>query len=150
MNFSKNPPPKVSGNVLPRTSKDRIISQEDGLNMKIVVDEKTHIHRKFSIDKINSSLQKEFYKKKGKLQGITWQEARNSDKNGLGYRSLTHNEVKPPLPDSIVNGLSKIPTNKWIKCFKYYNKSHVMAGAKIQNKFYVFWIAKDDCDIYDH
>lgn len=160
MNFSKRQPPKIGGKIvsgkpLTRSSRGSIALTNSTDDHLIIVDEFSHIHRKFGTEQLTDLLFAAFYERKELLQKTTWKESKNpkSDKNTIGSRVITKSQIKLALPASAVNLMSEEKykfAKKGLRGFKYKDKSYCMVGLRVQEKFYIFWIDNKKCDIYDH
>lgn len=143
----------MQGNKIPRTSRALLSEMTDGDSAFVIVDEKSHIHKKYSAASLHPHLVEAFLDKKSRLEEITWKEVKNSDKQGRGSRPLPLNEIKLSIPESarkLMEDEQYLYAKKGFRGFKYYTKKYCMVGLRVRAKFYIFWIDQKPYDIYDH
>lgn len=126
---------------------------EEGDSLLVVIDEKTHIHRKYSVETLKQHLADAFQDKKKRLESISWKEVKKSDKQGLGARPVKAHQIKLSIPPSAHNFMEDEKysfVRKGFKGFKYFDKGYCIVGLRVKSKFYIFWIDQKPYDIYDH
>lgn len=111
---------------------------------QIVFDQQKYICRKLNLNnKKFQTRQKQKYLTKIKtLEKLTWQQSKDADKQGNGYRWIQRSGIKATIPDELKNVPAFI-------CWKYdKDNALVFGGFYLAGIHYVVWIGQASDDIY--
>ena len=100
-----------------------------------------HVQSSHGIEAMSEKQRSEFMLKWAKRAAFTWKELTLHHRHGLGYELIPAGQFHPTAPESL-------------KAAKYmvfrHHGNRAFAGIKINDVFYVYWLAKEYGDLYEH